>query len=45
MRFPANMELQAFGERKQVRRVNGLLGLFVLALVTPLELLGEKDTP
>jgi predicted nucleic acid-binding protein len=26
-----------------IRRVNGLLGLFVPALVTPLELLGEDD--
>jgi predicted nucleic acid-binding protein len=28
-----------------IRRVNGLLGLFVPTLVTPLELLGEKETP
>jgi hypothetical protein len=27
----------------QIRRVNGILGLFVPALVTPLELLGEND--
>lgn len=26
-----------------IRRVNGILGLFVPALVTPLELLGEED--
>jgi hypothetical protein len=26
-----------------VRRINGILGLFVPALVTPLELLGEED--
>ncbi|HEV2945726.1 MAG TPA: type II toxin-antitoxin system VapC family toxin [Gemmataceae bacterium] len=28
-----------------IRRVNGILGLFVPALVTPLELLGEKESP
>ena len=28
-----------------IRRVNGILGLFVPALVTPLELLGEKELP
>jgi predicted nucleic acid-binding protein len=28
-----------------IRRVNGLLGLFVPALVTPLQLLGESDEP
>jgi len=28
-----------------IRRVNGMLGLFVPALVTPLELLGEDDEP
>ena len=26
-----------------VRRINGILGLFVPALITPLELLGEED--
>lgn len=29
----------------QIRRVNSLLGLFVPAVVTPLELLGETDEP
>ena len=28
-----------------IRRVNGLLGLFVPALVTPLELLGQEKSP
>ncbi len=28
-----------------IRRVNGLLGLFVPSLVTPLELLGENESP
>ena len=28
-----------------IRRVNTMLGLFVSALVTPLELLGERDEP
>ena len=28
-----------------IRRVNGILGLFVPALVTPLELLGEIESP
>jgi hypothetical protein len=28
-----------------IRRVNGILGLFVPTLVTPLELLGEKESP
>jgi hypothetical protein len=28
-----------------IRRVNGILGLFVPALVTPLELLGEEESP
>jgi predicted nucleic acid-binding protein len=28
-----------------IRRVNAMLGLFVSALVTPLELLGESDEP
>jgi len=28
-----------------IRRVNGILGLFVPALVTPLELLGERESP
>jgi hypothetical protein len=28
-----------------IRRVNGILGLFVPSLVTPLELLGEKKSP
>jgi hypothetical protein len=28
-----------------IRRVNGILGLFVPSLVTPLELLGERETP
>jgi PIN domain len=28
-----------------IRRVNGILGLFVPSLVTPLELLGEKEQP
>ena len=28
-----------------IRRVNGILGLFVPSLVTPLELLGEKESP
>ena len=28
-----------------IRRVNGILGLFVPSLVTPLELLGERESP
>jgi hypothetical protein len=28
-----------------IRRVNGILGLFVPSLVTPLELLGEEESP
>jgi predicted nucleic acid-binding protein len=28
-----------------IRRVNGILGLFVPTLVTPLELLGEREPP
>jgi len=29
----------------RIRRVNGMLGLFVPSLVTPLELLGEIESP
>lgn len=28
-----------------IRRINAILGLFVPAMVTPLELLGEADSP
>ena len=45
-RLPRHVELHHLANANKfdhIRRVNGILGLFVPALVTPLELLGGSD--